>query len=265
MAIVVGPVEAVFDADSEGFKRGVNQARDALGRFTSDADRMSRTLQSLGFGPKFSANLSAMSDSLRKVQVEMALMTAGLVGVGVFAAKSASDFEQTGSLIERIFGDGADDVEEFARITADELGLSIQETREGLANLGAQLKNSLGDTAAAESQSKALIKLAADVSAAMNIPFADTLARIQSGLRGETEAIEKLNIFIGESSLKQEALRQGIKGSVESMTEQEKTSLRLAAIFRQTADLTGAAAAEANSYAGQTARLHLYYLPSGRQ
>jgi len=255
MAIVVGPVEAVFDADAAGFKKGVDQARDALGRFTSEAGKLSGFLQGLGFGPKFAANFATVSTELKKVSTEMALLAGGLVGAGIFAAKAASDFEQTGSLIERIFGEGADDVEEFARVTSDELGLSVQEAREGLANLGAQLKNSLGDTAAAEEQSKALIKLAADVSAAMNVPFADTLARIQSGLRGETEAIEKLNIFIGESSLKQEALRQGIGKSTEQMTEQEKTQLRLSAIFRQTADLTGAAAAESESFAGQTARL----------
>lgn len=207
--------------------------------------------------------LEAFNKSMDKGSLEslngtinaLGLLSAGLAAAGTFSAKAASDFEQTGGLIKRTFGESASDVEAFAQSLSSNLGVSIQETRTGLASIGAQLKQQLGDTAAAEAQSKAIVQLAADVSAAQNTDFEDTLKRMQSGLRGETESIENLNIFIGESMLKHEALAMGIGKSVEKMSEQEKTALRLSAIFRQTADLTGAAASEAGTFAGQTARL----------
>lgn len=211
---------------------------------------------------QFAAEMKTASEAIEGVKASLSevakaagLASAAMAGVGALAVKAASDFEQTGSLVDRVFGAAASEVKAFARVTSDELGVSIMEVTQGLTSIGAQLKNTLGDPTAAKEQAEAMVKLAADISAAMNIPFAETLERLQSGLRGETEAIEKLNIFIGESSLKQEALRLGIGKSVEKMNEQEKTALRLAAIMRQTKDLTGAAAGEAGTFAGQTARL----------
>ncbi len=211
---------------------------------------------------EFSKEMKAAKSSIEDVTGALAevgkvagIAGAALAGVGVLAVKAASDFEQTGSLVDRVFGKASGGVKAFARTTSDELGVSLQEVTQGVTALGAQLKNTLGDPTAARVQAEAMTVLAADISAAMNIPFAESLERLQSGLRGETEAIEKLNIFIGESSLKQEAMRLGIGKSVEKMNEQEKVALRLAAIHRQTADLTGAAAAEAGTFAGQLSRL----------
>lgn len=199
--------------------------------------------------------IGEVKSALAEVSKTAAVASAAMAGVGILAVKAASDFEQTGSLVDRIFGAAAKDVKAFARTTSDELGVSLMEVTNGVTAIGAQLKNTLGDPTAAREQAKAITVLAADISAAMNIPFAETLERLQSGLRGETDAIEKLNIFIGEASLKQEALRLGITKSVEKMNEQEKTALRLSAIFRQTSDLTGAAAGEASTFAGQLSRL----------
>lgn len=212
---------------------------------------------------KFVADLSTATKSIDGLEAKMqkignagGTFAAGFAVIGGLAVKAASDFEQTGNLIERAFGvDGARAIETFASSMSSDLGTSLQETRQGLVSIGMQLKNSLGDPTAAQEQAKAITKLAADISAAMNIPFAETLERIQSGLRGETEAIEKLNIFIGESSLKQEALNKGMRQSVETMSEAQKTALRLSAIFKQTADIQGAAAAESETFAGQLARL----------
>lgn len=265
MPTTIDSVQAELTADSSGFKRGVDQARDVLGRFTSEADKLSQALQSFGFGPKLAANFLALNEALGSVAASAKAITSSLVDFGRGAVTSASDFEQTGSLIERVFADGAAGVEDFARVTSSELGLSLQETREGLVSIGAQLKNSLGDTTAARSQSEAIIKLAADISAAQNIPFAETLQRVQSGLRGETEAIEKLNVFIGDAALKQEALRLGFAKSTAQMTEQEKTTLRLSAIFRQTKDLVGAAAAESESFSGRASTLNAELKNLGRE
>lgn len=219
------------------------ELRAAVGKFTTDIKTATSAIDGL------EGKMSALGDA-------GGLAAAGIAAVGAIAVKAASDFEQTGNLIERAFGvERAKEIEGFASTLSSELGTSLQETRQGLVSLGMQLKNSLGDATAAEKQAKAITQLSADISAAMNIPFEDTLQRIQSGLRGETEAIEKLNVFIGESALKQEAMNQGLSQSVTTMSEAQKTALRLAAIYRQTADIQGAAAAEAGTFAGQLSRL----------
>lgn len=197
---------------------------------------------------EFGAAAQAASSNLGAVAL-------GLSAAGGGLAVAASNFEQTGALLQRVFKSGAKGVEEFSQKVSQDLGLSLQETRKSMAGLGAQLKNALGDPKAAEAQSKALVTLAADISAAMDLPFSETIMRIQSGLRGSTEAIESLNIFIDEGTAKQFALAQGITKSVEKMSQQEKVALRLKMIMAQTTDITGAAASEAGTFAGQLSRL----------
>ncbi len=259
MTVAVGGVSVGLSADSSAFTRAIARAVEKLAQLPAMASRAGASISALGDKVAAAQKRFEGMDKMRNfgagIAASAGVASAGIAGLGFVLARQASDFEQTGMLIDRIFKGNADSVEDFARTVSSELGTSLQETRTGLVSLGAFLKNSLGDPEAAQEQSKALVQLAADISAAMNVPFAETIQRLQSGLRGETESIEKLNIIIGEGAMRQEALRHGIGKSVEKMNEQEKVGLRLAAIFRQTTDLVGASASEAGTFAGQLSRL----------
>ena len=69
-------------------------------------------------------------------------------------------------------------------------------------------------------------QLALDLSSAMNVPFAQAMQDLRSGLVGQSETMYKYGVDVTEAALKQEALNQGISKSVREMSQGEKMALR---------------------------------------
>lgn len=193
--------------------------------------------------------------SRETIAVGAGVLSAGIAAAGAAAVSAASDLEQVNGLLRLIFKDRGSDAAVFADDLNKQFGTSLVDAQKGIANLGAQLSSFL-DPDAALKQSKAIVRLAVDLSSAYNKSLPETIERIQSGLRGETEAIEKLNIFVGAAQIEQEALRQGYKKSIQEMNEAEKQQFRLAILFRDGAKAAGAAAQEIDTFESRSRQLN---------
>ena len=94
--------------------------------------------------------------------------------------------------------------------------------------------NSLGMTGEASIvTSKAMSKLAGDMSSFKNVDLSTVMNNFQSGLIGQSRALYKYGIDITNATLQQYAYNNGIKKSVTEMTQAEKMQLRMIAILDQ--------------------------------
>lgn len=167
--------------------------------------------------------------------------TAFIGGAGItFAIRSssaaASNLAEQSSKAAVVFGRSANIVQDFAR---NSLGLATDEALASAAAFGALLRP-LGITeGAAARTSTRLVQLALDLSSFSNVPIADSLQAIQSGLVGEVEPLRRFGILLSEARVQQEALAETGKRHVKQLTNQEKVQARLTLIFRDSAQAQG--------------------------
>jgi hypothetical protein len=75
-------------------------------------------------------------------------------------------------------------------------------------------------------------QLAADMSSFFNVPAADALAALRSGLVGEAEPLRRFGVLLSEAAVKAEAVRLGIAKTGAELTEQQKVQARASLIMR---------------------------------
>lgn len=76
-------------------------------------------------------------------------------------------------------------------------------------------------------------QLALDLASLTNVPIAQVMSDLRSGLLGQTETVYKYGIDLTEASLAEEALRLGISKSIRTMSQGEKMMLRYSLAIRQ--------------------------------
>lgn len=183
---------------------------------------------------------------------------AGLAGVGVGAVVAgkkmidlASDAEEVRSKMEVVFGKAlpglTKNIDAFSKAT----GTSRFAMREQAADLGALLAPLVGTKDKAAEMSLQFTKLATDLGSFNNVPTADALLAIRSGLVGEAEPLRRFGVLLNEAAVKAEGLRLGLIKGNEAMTEQEKVQARASLIMQQTALAQGDATRTAGSMANQ--------------
>lgn len=81
--------------------------------------------------------------------------------------------------------------------------------------------------------SKNLTQLGYDISSFYNIPFENSMEKLQSGIAGELEPLRRLGYDLSVARLQQEAYTLGIDKKISAMTQAEKSELRYYAIMTQ--------------------------------
>ena len=113
------------------------------------------------------------------------------------------------------------------------LGLDINEMTQYSANI-ASITNSVGLTGEASVvTSKALVKLAGDISSLFNMDYSAVATNLSSGLIGQSRALYKYGIDITNATLQTYAYKLGVEKSITAMTQAEKMQLRMIAILDQ--------------------------------
>ena len=165
--------------------------------------------------------------------------------------QSAMDSIETVNLFSIALGDCAEEADGFVKILSDVTGLDVTNLQNATATY-ALLSRSMGMTSEqAKILSENTTKLALDLSSAVNVPFTQAMQDLRSGLVGQTETVYKYGIDLTEASLRQEALRQGISKSVDTMSQAEKMALRYCVMLRQTSIVQGDLARTINQPANQ--------------
>lgn len=202
------------------------------------------------------------ADSRFKSMGKAMQSAAGLIGAAVAArgalgmVRLASDAQETTNVLQESFGASARAVEEWSQTASKELGRSRFRMREMAGTLGALLNPMLdGNAEAAANMSTQLSALAVDLGSFFNASDDDALIALRAGLVGETEPLRRFGVNMLEAELAVFALDQGIRKSVKSMSQAEKTQLRFAYIMDRTGNAQGDAARTSQGYANATKRL----------
>ena len=87
--------------------------------------------------------------------------------------------------------------------------------------------------------SKNLTQLGYDISSFYNIPFAESMQKVQSGIAGELEPLRRIGYDLSVARLQQEAYNLGINKSVSAMTQAEKAQLRYYTMMTQVTQVQG--------------------------
>jgi hypothetical protein len=150
------------------------------------------------------------------------------------AVKSASNFEAEFEGVNQVFGKAAKSVQAFAEQAAQSAGLSATEALQASKTFGLFATGAgLGAQEAAKF-STTMVQLAGDLGSFNDVPTAEALAAIQSGLMGQSEPLRKFGVFLDDARLKQEALNMGIYDGTGPLSTQQKMMASYSAILAQT-------------------------------
>lgn len=210
---------------------------------------------------KAARGFSSFNRTLSKTSRQL-LAIAG-VGGGLYAVqrgfreavKAASDLQETQAKFNTVFKSFSAEANKWAVNFGKNVGRSEQSVKSWLARLqdtfvplGIARDEAMG-------LSKELVTLAVDVASFNNAADANVIRDFTSALVGNHETVRKYGVIIGESAIKQEALRKGLNKTYAQLTDLEKVQLRYSLIQRGTTDAQGDALRTADSYANQLKRL----------
>ncbi len=223
------------------------------GNFNQVVDGAERSVRQLeNRTQSASSTMTAAFDRIgRTGKIMSATVTAPIVALGYKLLQSASNAEETQSKFNAVFKSMADETRVWANETADSMGRSRISLEGYLANIQDTLVPLGFAREAAAGMSKQVVTLAEDLASFNNLPTADVLASIQSGLVGNVENFRRFGVVANEASINQELLNMGIIGGTKAASEQEKAQARLNILLKGTADAQGDAMRTAGSFANQ--------------
>lgn len=189
---------------------------------------------------KIAAKYKDLGQKMQKVGTVMsAAITAPFVLFAKSAVEGASDTEESLNKVRVVFDETAGEIEDFAKDSAKNLGLSQQAALEAAGSFG-NLFDSLGlARPEATKMSKEVLTLAADLASFNNIDPTEALEKLQSGLVGQAKPLRELGVNISEAAVQAKALQLGLGGVGRELTEAEKVTARYALIVEQTKNAQG--------------------------
>jgi hypothetical protein len=159
---------------------------------------------------------------------------AGVIDAGLGAIDMASDLEESQSKVNVVFGEGADEVSDWARAADQALGLTEAAALEAAGTFGNFLQ-ALGSTqGAAQDMSLQMVELAADLASFNNTDINEVIIALRSGLAGEAEPLRRLGVSL--SAAREEAFltARGIQKVNGVFRDADKVMARYSLIMEDT-------------------------------
>lgn len=175
-----------------------------------------------------------------------------LIQFGKASINLASDLAEVQNVVDVVFGESANQINNFAKNALTSYGLSELSAKRYASTMGAMLK-SMGLTQnAAVDMSQSITALAGDMASFYNLNSDDAFYKIRAGISGETEPLKQLGINMSVVNLEAFAMSQGITKAYKSMSQSEQALLRYNYLLSTTADAQGDFARTSDSWANQT-------------
>ncbi len=178
-------------------------------------------------------------------------VTLPIVGVGVAAFKMAADSAEAASKMQAVFGGATQDLNAWIadlRDTIPETTASLQGMTSGIGDLLVPLGIAPDK---AQDMTKSVVKLAGDLASFNNIPMAEALERIRSGLVGQNEPLLNFGVAIDAAGVKARALSMGLIQQGEDLDAASRAQAAFVLIVEGTTAAQGDAAKTAASAANQ--------------
>jgi len=250
----LGTAFVEIKANLSGLQTGLAKAQTITTQATKGINKSFKrvAVEVSALGTAFQENAKRMSESFKKVGKRLSLfLTAPILALGAKFIKVASDAVEMRNLFDVTFGAAARDVEEFSERAAVALNRSSLDLMETAATFAAFLKPLGVAPKSIVPMSKALTLLTEDIASFRNLTKEETLAKLFSGLTGQSRAVRSLGIDLGAAAVEQELLNLGIEGGIKGATQAQKVLARYNLILAQTTDAQGDAARTSQSFENQ--------------
>lgn len=187
--------------------------------------------------------ITAAGDKVSKAGTTLTVgVTTPLAAAGVAMIKYASDTEESENKVRESFKDAAKQVEDFAKTTVENYGISRGVALD-MAALFGDMGTSMGlpQKTAAE-MSTTLVGLAGDLASFKNIELDAAQTALKGIFTGETESLKNLGVVMTETNLQAWAMENGLIGvgeSWKSISQADKVMLRYKYVMEQTSNAHG--------------------------
>lgn len=176
---------------------------------------------------------------------------AAVVALGPQAINAASDFNESLSRVQVVFGESAGAVEAFSQTTAASMGIAQRDALAAAGTFGNLFRTmGIGQGASAQ-MSTDLVGLSADLASFNNLDPTEVLEKLRSGLVGETEPLRSLGINLTDAAVRAQAVEMGLAKSTKEVDQAAMTQARFALIVEQSALAQGDFARTSDGLANQ--------------
>jgi hypothetical protein len=183
------------------------------------------------------AAFAGLQTSIGSLGRNFAVVGAGLAattGLLSKAVMSASNFEAEFEGVNQVFKEAAASVQAFAETAAATAGLSATEALRASKTFGLFATGAGLSVKEAANFSTTLVQLAGDLGSFNDLPTADALAAIQSGLMGQAEPLRVFGVFLDDLSLKNELFEMTGEKVTGTLTSQQKMIAAYSQILKDT-------------------------------
>lgn len=225
-------------------------------------DKMSPVFNRMGasserFGKRASGALGRVNMAAASVgnALRSAIPFFGVAAVGMLAGKGielASSLTEVQNVVDTTFKNGANQINNFAKIAMEKFGLSELQAKEFTGTLGSMAKSSGISGQMLINLSTNLAGLAGDYASFRNLKPEEAFEKMKSVITGETEPLRQLGLNMTVANLQAFAFTQGITKAWKNMSQAEQVMLRYNYVLKNSKDAQGDFAKTLNeSYANQ--------------
>lgn len=220
-------------------------------RFVADAKDASKATRGIGDAADRAGKTAQVAEgktrrygTALRVLRGAAYAGAAALGVGVargafVATKNASALAEQINKTSAVFGPSGKRIQAWARTTADTIGISNRAALQATGVFGNMLvPMGIGRRKAAD-MSRGMVTLAADMASFNDASPEEVLDALRAGLAGESEPLRRYGVFLNDTRLKQEAMRQGLYSGTGALDAQAKAFATHGLILTDTADAQG--------------------------
>lgn len=180
-----------------------------------------------------------------------------LVQFGKECIKLGSDLSEVQSVVNVVFPNMTEKVDEFSKKAAKTAGLSETMAKKYVGLFGSMAKQFNFTESQAYDMSAQLTQLAGDVASFYNISQDLAYIKLKSVFSGETETLKDIGVVMTQNALDEYALANGYGKTTSAMTEQEKVALRLAFVQKQLSAASGDFIRTSDNWANQVRVMQL--------
>ncbi len=180
-----------------------------------------------------------------------------LVQFGKECTKLGSDLNEVQNVVNVVFPNMTEKVNEFSKKAVKTAGLSETMAKKYVGLFGSMAKQFNFTESQAYDMSTQLTQLAGDVASFYNISQDLAYIKLKSVFSGETETLKDIGVVMTQNALDEYALANGYGKTTSAMAEQEKVALRLAFVQKQLSAASGDFIRTSDSWVNQVRVMQL--------
>lgn len=243
--------QIVFEVTADG-KRAIADIKDITRAIQQETGKWDDSAKQStdNINNQFSGMLKKLAAGFSAAKIGKALLD-----IGKDAVAAASDLQEVQNVVDVTFGQGASQIESWAKTAGSQFGLTETQAKRFTSTLGAMMKSSGLAGSEIVGMSTDLAGLAADMASFYNLDFDTAFQKIRSGISGETEPLKQLGINMSVANLNAFALQQGLSKTFDQMNQGEQVMLRYQYLMSATADAQGDFSRTSDGYANSVRKL----------